>query len=864
MLPVNAIAAEIATSLKKTPRLILRAPTGSGKSTQVPQILHQHGFLDAGQCIILQPRRLAARLLAARVAEEMKSLLGQTVGYHIRFDDVSSPQTKIKFVTEALLLRRLISDPSLKGVSVLVFDEFHERHLATDLTLARARQIQQTLRPDLILIVMSATLETERLSAYLEPCPILTSDARTFPVEIEYVGGPPDDREPIWETASIAFQQHLHKHPEGDVLVFMPGAYEIQRTVAALQNETRRDEWLIFPLHGELPPDQQDAAVRRYDKRKIIVATNVAETSITIDGVRVVIDSGLARVARFDPHRGINTLLTENISQSSAAQRAGRAGRTAPGHCLRLWSAHDQTHRPAQDTPEIRRVDLAEPLLTLHASGITDINTFPWLEAPDPKALQRAEILLQDLGALNGGTGAGPSTSYNSPLTSLGERMSKFPAHPRYARMLLAAQELDCVRPIALIAALTQSRPLLLRNVDKKIQEEREVLFGGEQHSDFFVQMRAWRYAEQCDYNYQRCQRLGIHVQAARQVRQTLDHFIKLCEKQGLLPRQAENPVLNSSFIMDNSSRSDSIRRCLLLAFSDQLARRCDAGTLRCDLVHGRRATLTRESVVQDDPLLVAAEIRETEQKGNELVVLLSLATAVEEAWLKEFFPTDFTESNELYYDVPQRRVLVKKLKLFRDLPLESKLSVESASDEASALLAEQVLNGNCPLKEWSDEVDQFIFRVNRLKEWCPELGLAAIDEEAKRTILTELCDGCETYKDIKDLEVLPAFKKWLSRDQLAALEALAPERLPLPGGRKAKITYAAEGIPYLSARIQDLYGVERPLTIAQNKVTLVIHVLAPNQRPIQITEDLSSFWKNSYPKIKLELQRKYPKHEWR
>ena len=331
-LPIYAIADDLVAACATQSRLILTAPTGSGKSTQVPQILLDRGVLGDGEVVVLQPRRLAARLLAARVAEERGCALGSEVGYQVRLEGKTSPATRIRYVTEGILLRRLLTSPHLDGVAAILFDEFHERHVYGDITLARARMLQETARPALKLIVMSATLDTGVVQPYLEPCPVLSTTGRLYPVAVEYLPRPVDaKRQPIWDTAATAFDQLVRAGVDGDVLVFMPGAYEIMRTIDAIGDLTAAHGWTLLPLYGELPPAEQDRAVRPTSGRKVVVATNVAETSITIDGVRAVIDSGLARVARFDPHRGINTLYIEPISQAAADQRAGRAGRTALG-----------------------------------------------------------------------------------------------------------------------------------------------------------------------------------------------------------------------------------------------------------------------------------------------------------------------------------------------------------------------------------------------------------------------------------------------------------------------------------------------------------------------------------------------------
>lgn len=869
-LPIIEIKDTLLAALAKQKRLILTAPTGSGKSTQVPQMLLDGGLLDfhspepsprkavaeasasaaayaaatvnrekgqrERQVVILQPRRLPARMLAGWVAQQRGVKLGEEVGYQIRLDNVTSPRTRIRYVTEGVLLRQMLGDPSLPGVSVVIFDEFHERHLYGDITLARAVQIQETSRPDLIIIVMSATLDVGTVEKYLKPCTVLSSEGRTFPVNIEHIAKPVGDM-PVWDIAAEELARLVRQHSEGDALIFMPGAYEISRTVQAVR-DTLGSKFIVLPLHGELPANDQDAAVARYDLRKVVVATNVAETSLTIDGVRIVVDSGLARIPRFDPHRGINTLLVEKISRASAEQRAGRAGRTAPGYCLRLWTQREHEARPAQELPEVKRLDLSEVVLTLKASGVEDLRKFRWLEMPDARALERAETLLADLGAIDAA----------GKITETGRRMLAFPLHPRYARMLLAAQQYGCVRPVALIAALTQGRDVMVRRQGRQVQDARDDLFGGEVESDFFVLMRAWRYAERNGYNVERCRRLGIHAQAARQVGPLFEQFLRIAEREDL--DVGEKPV-----------ERESVQRCVLVGFSDHVARRLDAGTLRCELVHGRRGVLARESVVTA-PLLVAAEVAEVE--GRELNVVLSLATAVREEWLQELFPGDFGESSRVFYDSTSRRVVAERQKRFRDLVLEADRRGEPPEEEAARILADEVLAGRCVLKNWDEAVEQWIVRVNRLREWMPELGLPAIRSEERVAMLARVCRGAVSYKEIKDKSVWPVVKGWLTGQQQAWVEQYAPERVELPGGRQVKVLYASDGPPKVSARIQDLYGVKEGLWICDRRVRVVIEVLAPNNRPVQVTENLAGFWKETYPKLKQGLQRKYPKHEWR
>jgi len=859
-LPIYELESRLLASVRRQGRLIVQAPTGSGKSTQVPQMLLNHGLLGEGEAVVLQPRRLAARMLAKRVAEEVGTQLGNIVGYQIRLDSKISKATRIRFVTEGILLRQMSFDPTLRGISAIVFDEFHERHLYGDISLARALQIQQSKRPDLKLIVMSATLDAALLKSYLAPCEVLTSQGRIFPVKIEYLPKAVDfEHDPVWSVAARECVR-VAEETSGDILVFMPGAYEISRTLQEVQGSPALRGFGCFPLHGELPPEQQDRAVARYETRKIIVSTNVAETSLTIDGVTAVVDGGLARMARYDPHRGINTLLIERISVASADQRAGRAGRTAPGVCVRLWTEREHEKRPLQELPEVKRLDLAEVVLTLKAAGIDDIFNFPWLEKPEAKALERAEMLLTDLGALGGSRPpdaighaekSRPEAAIHLPLTDLGRKMLRFPMHPRYARMFLAAQDSGCVRSVALMAALTQGRNFLLRNVDKRTQAARDELFGEEHESDFFLLMRAWRYADKANYNMDACRRLGIHAQAVRQVGPLFEQFIGIAAAEKL-------------DVTEKRIDGVAVRKCVMLGFSDHLAKRLDAGTLRCELVHKRRGMLARESAIQKSPLLVAAEITEIESRG-EVTTLLNLCTAVEEAWLKELFPVDFVDAGGVFYDESMRRVVARKERRFRDLILETKQTAdEPPAGEAAAILAREVMAGRIVLTEWNESVEHWIIRVNCLAKWWPELEVNPITEADRATLIEQVCYGSYGARELKDKPVMPVLRDWLLAEQLAVLDEYLPERIEMANGRKARLAYFKDGPPVMSARIQELYGVNAKFTLGYGRVPVKIEVLAPNQRPIQVTDDLSSFWREQYPKVKAELSRRYPRHEWR
>ena len=835
-LPIEELRESIIQALRSGNRLIVEAPTGSGKSTQIPQMLLDAGMLRSGRAIILQPRRLAARMLAARVADERQTRLGDEVGYRIRLDEVCSPSTQLLFVTEGILMRQMLMDPQLHGVNVLIFDEFHERHLYSDITLMQAMELQATHRPDLKIIVMSATLDTTTLAGYLEPCQILRSSGRTHPVTIKYMTREPGDEKP-WDLAAEEAEKMLSV-TTGNLLIFMPGAYEIARTISSLRNQLPATI-AILPLHGELTPADQDAAVASGGLRKIIVATNVAETSLTIDGVTGVIDAGLARIARFDPRRSMNTLLIEKISRASADQRAGRAGRTAPGHCLRLWTERDHARRLPREAPEIHRVDLCEVLLTLKAAGISTNDESRWMDAPNMEALKKAEILLHDLGALD----------HEGKMTPLGHRMLHFPTHPRYARMLLAAEELGCVRTAALMAALTQSRSLFLRT-DRKMEEERRDLFGGG-NSDFLVMSRVYSWAQRNEFRADRCRRYAIHADAARQMGRIFDQFCSLARAQGLTVDAPPVP-------------DEVIAKCILSGFADQVARRRGSGTSLCDIVHGRRGLLVKESAASESRLLVAAEINEIGQGNGEARIQLSMATAIDEQMLRELFPEDFMEKKSFFFDCSINRVVWKTEKIFRDLVLESIHRDASHCSEVSAVLAAALIENELPLPTWGEDATAWIHRLQWLAHFYPELNLPSITETERQTALERWCENAVGYRDVKDRPALPALEGMLTGAQRAALEKNAPTHHQLPSGRKARLQYKTNGDVTLSATIQDLFGLTSTPQLAGGRAQVTVEILAPNKRPIQITRDLKSFWSTTYPQIKPDLARRYPKHEWK
>ena len=843
-LPIHEVADQLVDGVHSHGRVVLSAPTGSGKSTQVPQILIDQAGIE-GEVVVLQPRRLAARLLAQRVAAERDVALGDEVGYQIRFENRVSAETRIRFVTEAILLRQILDDPSLKGVGAVVFDEFHERHLSSDLSLASALKSVESVRPELKLIVMSATLDVDRLESFLTSCARVEANGRMYPVEVIYGGASLGrDTDPVWERAAKSFRQVQRDGIAGDVLVFMPGAFEIRKTIEAIEVLPEARGFEVLPLHGDLSPEAQDRAVRSGGAPKVIVSTNVAETSITIDGVRVVIDGGLARIARYDARRGINSILIEPISWASAEQRKGRAGRTGPGHCIRLWSTKEHEARPHHELSEVKRVDLSETLLMLAVSGVEDVAAFPWFESPEENALQRALSLLQTLGAVD----------EHGSATEMGRRMAGFPLHPRYSRMLLEAERLGVLADASLVAAISQGRPFYRVSREDRVRREqiRQVEDHANATSDFFVQLRAFEWASAAKFNPQACGALGIHGLAARQAGEGAKQILQLAKKAGLDIRDT------------TEGADDALRRCLLLAFGDQLCLRNDRGTRRCKMTHGRSGELRRESLV-DGPLFVAAELEERELRG-EVGVLLALATAVELEWLNHYYPNDFDEGVFTEYDASIRRVVSRKQQRFRDLVIEENEVCEPEPNTASVLLAKEVLEGRLKLKNWDAVVDNWIRRVNFVVKFCPETEIAPIDEEAKQLLVEQICHGALSYKEIKDRPVLPAIQDWISPEQYYYIDTYAPAELELPRRKRpVRLRYEEDGRVFIASKLQDFYDVSgETLRVANGQVSLVIELLAPNGRPAHVTDDLDRFWEGAYRHVRKELAGRYPKHEWR
>ena len=792
---------------------------------------------------MLQPRRMATRMLSAYIASQRNTKLGDEVGYQIRLEANFSAYTRILFLTEGVLLKRLLNNGLSDDIAALVFDEFHERHAETDLTLVLARMLQERYRPDLKIIIMSATLTVEPLLKYLPKATHFETSGRLYPVSVNYV--PPQRSQPIWEAAANQAAQAIKSLPNGSVLVFMPGAYEINRTIAELSKKDLGHGISIYPLHGSLSKQEQDEAVKP-GGRKIIVSTNVAETSLTIPNIAVVIDSGQVRVSRYDALRGIQTLFTEPISQASAQQRAGRAGRTQDGTCIRLWSDFEHKQRKPNLLPEIHRIDLAEILLALMVRAKIDLNTFAWFEQPEQSAIDKSLAFLRKLGALNA----------NNQPTEIGEQIARIGAHPRIAMLLIKANKLGCLPHACILAALVQGQTILFPTNDEQLKILRESTFGNDE-SDLLMEYNAWLYAAQNNYRSEHCSRFGINTVVAKQIEalayQYLNHFNS---------NKSQNPrTLQNTLGWDEAVK---LKKCVLAGFADFVAIKHRPKSSTCSMIGGLSGQLHADSTVQTCKLLVATELEETKTPTG-VMVQLRKVTAIEESWLREMLGTDVSFKRAIVLDTNLKRVVEVTEEFLDDLLINSTVSETTNDDTAAEVLTQAILTDQIQFEQWDEHVEQFVRRLNFAAEHAPAYQLPKIDEHAKAFLIQQSIYGCRSIKDVQKAKLWPALNDWLRYEQRQAVELVAPESIELPyRKRPVKLRYDEKGDVILSETIQALYDCPLPITVAEGRVKVVFELLSPARRPVQITRDLDFFWKNSYLEIKKELKGRYPKHEWR
>ena len=859
-LPVDSLLPAIVESLRLNPNLVLRAPTGSGKTTRVPVALEEAGF---GPVVILEPRRLAARAAARRMASERGEGVGESVGYRVRFDTKVSKKTCVTAMTEGVFLRRVLADPFLDGIGCIVFDEFHERHLDGDLALALARRVQSEVRDDLRIVVLSATLDPAPVSSFLANAKVLESQGRLFPVTTHYQ--PAFGRERLEDQVARGVKSLIGLLDSGadfggpDVLVFLPGVREIGNAEKALGPMSRAKDGAGFELlrlHGELSPGDQDAALRQRrpgDPRRVILSTNLAESSVTLDGVGAVLDSGLARIPKFDPGVGLDRLELSNISMESVRQRAGRAGRTGPGLNLRLWSPLEERAYSAAVVPEIARVDLAGAWLQLHDFGEADPAHFDWFEAPPENAAARASELLAALGA---------TRTHGGALTPIGKDLARLPLAPRLGRLLLAGREYGCLQRTALAAALLGERDPLRTTLGER-DPDRNVI------SDLLERIELLE-----DFEARRAPR-SVRRGSAQAILKTRDQLLGIAKSASATANAKSKR---------RYGEDEAFLMAVFVAFADRLARRrvADAssknahragrvrvggasarGDVKARLISGRGVRFGRECRVRESELLVCVDVDAGANEG-----FVKQASAVEPEWLKEIGPDAFADTFQCEYDVEKDLVRVIRARTWRGLSL-AEVAVTERTADILAVIEESLAQAARRFPERAfdlagDALGQLVARYSCLAEWKPELGWKAVD--AKQWAIDhagELVVGKRSFAELRKLNLAAEFVNRMDYKVKSLLDAEAPARFTMPNKTTRELLYTPGRPPILAAPISQFFGWKETPRIAGGRLSLLLHLCSPNGRPQQVTDDLSGFWSGTYEMVRKDLRGRYPKHPW-
>ena len=842
-LPIDPRLPEIVGHVRDRGALVLVAEPGAGKTTRAPRALLETELSSQGEILVLEPRRLATRLAAARVAEELGEPLGKRVGYTIRFDDVGGKDTRLRFVTEAVLTRRLVRDPELRGVSCVVLDELHERSLHADLALAFVKRLRATTRPDLRVLAMSATIDADRFASFLG-CEVVSVSGRPFDVTIEHLEQR-DDR-PIEDQVRASVRRLVLPNAQGQgvppidghVLVFLPGAAEIRRCASSLEETARSQDLEVLPLHGDLPPEEQDRAVRAGKKRKVILATNVAETSLTIDGVVAVIDSGLERAASFSPWSGVGELVTSPICQASATQRAGRAGRTRAGRAIRLYTKHDFDQRPAFLKPEIQRVDFCEPRLFLARLGVNDARTFPFFEAPSGPSIDRAERTLSLLGAIDA----------RGAVTAMGRDLAELPVHPRLGRVAIEAARTGHRDRGASLAALLGEKEIRL-SLRTRFHDRGGGDRSGGHHasgdSDALARLEAFEGVKNSGgLNAGRVRSHDLDVGATLAAART-------AEQLGRALSRMKIEVDQTRAVFDED---EAMLRALLTGYPDRVGKRRRAGSADVVLAGGGSVRLAESSVVREPEWMVVVEA--DERRG---AIECRVASQIEPEWLLELFPDRVKDVSEIRFDRDKER-----LEKISALEYEGLLLDESKSDAAGQPGAAEVLAKAAIAAGLGRFVD-----VHALDQWKLRVALARkvdasippLDDQRVLATLAEAAEGRRSLKELEGADPLALLTASLGHDVLSKLDRLAPTHVKLPGRAKAEVTYEHDRPPWIESRMQDFFGLaDGP---SAGGAPIVLHLLAPNKRAVQVTTDLAGFWQRHYPAIKKQLSREYPRHDW-
>jgi ATP-dependent helicase HrpB len=857
-LPIDALLNEIVTLSRNHACLVIEAPPGAGKTTRVPAALAQAAHWR-GAIWVAEPRRLATKLVAHRVATEMGSKLGDGVGYTVRFDDCSKPTTKIRFVTSGILLRRLLNDSRLTGVDCVIMDEFHERHLETDLALALALRAQ-ALRPELRIIVMSATLDAARIAKLLGNCPRVRAEGRTFPLDIEFQAAP-DDR-PLEKRVASAVRQIYAANPSANTLVFLPGASEIRRVEQTIEPLCRQAELELTVLHGDLSLDAQTRAVNLGTRPRVVLSTNIAESSITVAGITAVIDSGLCRQVDHSSFSGLSRLTIQKISQASATQRAGRAGRTARGRVIRLFTKGDFESRPEFDTPDILRTDFAEACLMLMAasesgSAATDaarptpiakaasstlpgqqlFKQYPLLDRPSDVAVDAALLLLRQLGALDD----------RNEITASGRKLASLPMHPRLGRLLMECEQRDIAAVGALVVALLSEREI--RFADRANFTRGSAAHSGVTYadSDLLELVELYLEGRRATTAYE-LKQLGLDVGAFHAVRRAHEQLERLVKRQS---RQTGDI---------DADAEHALALAVLFAFPDRVAKRRSADSRELILRSGTALRLAESSVVAKATWLVAVDVEQRQVADRNTVATVRLASAIHPDWLLEHLTDEIVDQTEcVWCDPPGRVEKISRMRL-GSLTIEESRCPAQPSAEASAVLVSVVKE-----RQWlrSEALESLFVRLSLVSQLLPAEDRIEDSPEQRERLLRDVLDGRTDLSGLDADTLCGVLISQLPQRVTSRLRTDVPDSVTLPGGRHCRIHYEPGRSPWIASRLQDFFGLVDSPTILGGKKKLVLRLLAPNQREVQITDDLGQFWLKHYPTVRSELMRRYPRHAW-
>jgi len=845
-LPIHDVLPDIKDKLTTCNRLVLQAPPGAGKTTAVPIALLDQGWLGDKQIIMLEPRRLAARNAAARMAFLLGEKVGETVGYQIRQDHCFGKNTKILVVTEGILTRKIQADPELKKTALVIFDEFHERSLHADLSLALCLQSQQILREDLKILVMSATLNTHAVATLLDNAPIIQSLGRSFPVENRYLANVirqhhVKPQQQLMINLSNAVKKFIHEH-EGNCLVFLPGVKEINqlsRQVKQVLDNESINNILITPLHGSLSKPQQDLAIVSPSdgRRKIVLATNIAETSITIDGISCVIDSGLERMLDYSPASGMNRLNTQSISQDSAEQRSGRAGRLSAGVCYRMWTATQQSHLAKHASAEILHSDLSPLLLELANWGVTDVNELQWMDLPPAGATEQAKTLLQQLGAID----------EQGNMTRHGGDMLKLGTHPRLAHMMLSALQLNQVYHACLIASLLTEKDIFQGNTDKSadIHDRMNILMQGKSHQSYVGKQK------------------GIDKQQIKRILQTADDFFRRVKQCTTSPLKKDRPDANYSGVL------------LAYAYPDRIAKQRNANQARYLLSNGKGAVIPSFLQQHLHEYLVVANL---DAKQGEARIYLAADISAEQ--LQEYFSENVQHEEHVEWNESAQRAEVKQTSRIGKIILQESIQhdVKNADTQAAIqrclILAIRSRGLDC--LNWSAKAlslkQRVLFMNHHLQnnaalkkqftEPLPDFSDQALSDTLDEWLQPHLSHE-NSLKQCFKLDMYNLLLNQLSWEQQQQVKQFAPERIDVPSGSSVNIDYSDPEQPVLAVRLQEVFGLYDTPTLLNGQCKLMMHLLSPARKPMQITQDLNSFWKTTYHDVKKELRGKYKRHYW-